>query len=200
VRLAATVVALALLAGCRGQTSEKPPIRPIPDMRNQPKYRPEAASAFFPDGRAMRPPVAGTVAQGQLFEDAAFYRGREGANYLARAPIAVDEATLRRGEERYGIYCATCHDRAGGGRGISVQRGFPPPVDLASERVRGLPDGQIFEVIGQGVRNMPGYAAQIPEHDRWAIVTWVRVLQRSQHATIEDVPADRRNLIEPEAK
>lgn len=201
-RFAAVTLAAAavLLAGCRGNTSEKPPIHPIQDMRNQPKFRPEAENKFFPDGRSMRPPVEGTVAQGELREDAALYRVRIGEAYLAKAPIAVDEATLKRGQERFNIYCAACHDRSGSGRGMVVQRGFPPPVDLASERVRGFPDGQIFDVISNGVRNMPSYAAQIPEHDRWAIVSWVRVLQRSQHASVKDVPPDRANQIEPEAK
>lgn len=200
-RVAALMIAAAaLLAGCRGNTSEKPPIHPIQDMRNQPKFRPEAKNAFFPDGRAMRPPVEGVVAQGELREDEAFYRGRMGEAYVAKAPIAVDEATLKRGQERFNIYCATCHDRTGSGRGMVVQRGFPPPVDLSSERVRGFSDGQIFDTLSTGVRNMPSYAAQIPEQDRWAIVSWVRVLQRSQHASVKDVPPDLQNQIEPEAK
>ena len=80
-----------------------------------------------------------------------------------------------------------------------VKRGYPIPLDLASERVRGLPDGQIFDVISNGVRNMPSYRKQIPVADRWAIVTWVRVLGRSQHATIDDVPPEQRDRIDPES-
>lgn len=199
-RLAPVLLAAALLASCRGQPSTEPPIHPVRDMRNQPKYRPQAASAFFADGRAMRTPVEGTIAQGELKADEVFFTGRNADGWAAKAPIAVTPATLRRGEERFNIYCAACHDRAGSGRGMAVQRGFPPPIDLTSERVRKFADGEIFHVVTQGVRNMPSYAAQVPEDDRWAIVTWLRVLQRSQHATLDDVPADRRDKIEPEAK
>ena len=192
--------ALSLWSACRGQPSDAPPIHPVPDMRVQPKYRPEAASPFFLDGRAMRAPVEGTVAQGQLRADDAFYTGRTAEGFVAKAPIEVSDATLKRGQERFNIFCAACHDRAGSGRGMAVQRGFPPPVDLTSDRVRKFADGEIFNVETHGVRNMPSYAAQIPESDRWAIVTWVRVLQRSQHASPADVPSDRQDKIEPEAK
>lgn len=198
--LRALPLLLLALAACRGQPSEKPPIHPIPDMRNQPKYRPLAQSAFFADGRAARPPVEGTVAQGRLKADEAFYTGRTERGFLLKAPVEVSEAVLKRGEERFNIYCAACHDRSGGGRGLAVQRGFPPPVDLNSERVRGLADGEIFHVVSRGVRNMPSYAAQIPEADRWSIVVWTRVLQRSQHASPGDVPEGQREQIEPEAK
>jgi mono/diheme cytochrome c family protein len=195
----AGAVALLSLAACRGEPSEAPPFHLIHDMRLQNKYRPEGASAFFADGKSMRAPVEGTVAQGQLYEDEVFYQGRSAAGFAQKAPIEVGEATLKRGQERFNIYCSPCHDRTGMGRGIVVQRGFPPPVDLTSDRVRGFADGEIFNVMTKGVRNMPSYAAQVPEADRWAIVTWVRVLQRGQRASLEDVPADRRGQIEPEA-
>ncbi|MGC4122237.1 MAG: cytochrome c [Myxococcales bacterium] len=191
--------ALALSA-CRGQPSADPPIHPIPDMRVQPKVKPEAASLIFADGKGMRTPVAGTVAQGQLKADEVYYTGKTAQGFVAKAPIEVSEATLKRGQERFNIFCSSCHDRSGSGRGMTVQRGFPPPVDLTGERVRGFADGQIFDVMTHGVRNMPSYAVQVPEEDRWAIVTWLRVLQRSQHATPADVPADRQDKIEPEAK
>ncbi len=195
----AAALALALSA-CRGQPSEDPPFHLVQDMRSQNKYRPEAASLFFADGRAMRPPVPGTVAQGELVEDEVFLQGKTSAGFARKAPIEVSEATMKRGQERFNIYCSVCHDRAGSGRGINVQRGFPPPVDLGSDRVRGFADGQIFQVISNGVRNMPSYAAQVPLADRWAIVTWVRVLQRSQRASEKDVPPALRDRIEPEEK
>ena len=190
----------ALLFGCRGQPSELPPIHLIPDMRVQPKYRPEAASAFFADGRAMRAPVEGGVLAGGAGRDEGFLTGHTALGYLAKAPIEVTAATLKRGEERFNVYCSVCHDRSGGGRGMVVQRGFPPPVDLTSDRVRGFADGEIFEVATKGVRNMPGYAAQVPAEDRWTIVAWVRVLQLSQHAAPADVPLEVRERIEPEAR
>lgn len=190
--------AAAALAGCRGQPSKDPPIHLFGDMDWQEKYQPQEMNPFFQDKRAMRPLVEGTVAQGQLLEDDTFYRGKVGNNYVAVAPGETNEGRLRRGQERFNIYCSPCHDRTGSGKGMVVQRGFPPPVDLASDRVIGMPDGEIFNVISHGVRNMPSYGAQIPESDRWAIVTWVRVIQRSQHATIDDVPAEFRGNIEPE--
>jgi mono/diheme cytochrome c family protein len=177
------VVALVLVAGCRGQVSKTPPRRLVDDMVWQPKYRAESKSTFFADGRAMRPPVAGTVPIGSL-------------DAVPMPP--VDEALARRGQQRFDIYCAPCHDRAGSGHGMVVQRGFPPPIDLASDRARGLTHQQLFDTITHGARNMPSYAAQIPPRDRWAIVFWLRVLQRSQHASADDVPAEMRPLILPE--
>ncbi len=188
------------LAACRGDPADQPPMHLIMDMRNQAKYRPEGESAFFADKRAMRAPVEGTIAQGQLFEDQAFYKGRTEQGFLLKSPQEVSESSLRRGQERFNIYCSPCHDRTGTGRGLTVQRGFPPPVDLNGERVRNFADGEIFNVITRGVRNMPSYAAQIPEEDRWKIVAWVRVLQRSQHGSLADVPPEQREQIEPEAK
>lgn len=197
-RALSAVFALALLTGCRGQPSEDPPIHIIPDMDWQPKYQPQGESKFFPDGRAMRQPVEGTVAVGELREDDAFYRGKRGDAWVGKAPIQVNAKTLARGEERFGIYCAPCHDKSGSGKGIVVQRGFALPPALYADHARGLPDGELFDIITHGVRNMPSYAAQIPVEDRWAIVTWLRVLQRSQHAAVEDVPADMRAKIEAE--
>jgi mono/diheme cytochrome c family protein len=190
------LLAAALLGGaCRGQPSSRPPLRLIGDMTLQPKVRPQAAGR---NGSGMQPLVAGVVAQEELREDDAYYRGRQGRGYVARVPLVVDSQVLTRGEERFNIYCSPCHDRAGSARGVIPQRGFPGPVDLASPNTRGLKDGEIFNVITQGVRNMPAYRSQVPVSDRWAIVTWVRVLQRSQHATLADVRADLVPTIQPE--
>lgn len=197
-RLLVTGVFL-LGAGCRGQVSEDPPVRLIGDMDEQLKVKPEEHSNFFQDGRGMRPLIEGTVAQGELRDDDGYYRGRAGDTFLARVPIAVDESVLRRGQERFNIYCAPCHDKAGSGRGMAVRRGFPPPVDLSSDRVRSMPDGQVFDTITNGVRNMPSYRKQIPIEDRWAIVTWVRVLGHSQHGSPADVPPEAKSRIDSES-
>lgn len=189
-------LALPLLVACRGQVSDRPPIHIVGDMDWQPKYHPQGESAFFADGRAARTPPAGTVAHGRLKEDDAFYRGKKGEAFVAVAPIEVDRRTLERGRERYDIYCSACHGRTGAERGIVVQRGYPLAQDLTSERVRGMPDGEIFDVISHGVRNMPGHGHQISEQDRWAIVAWTRVLQRAAHANLEDVPAETRRQLE----
>lgn len=189
---ALALAATAALAACRGQTSDQPPIHIVPDMDWQPRYDPQEESAFggFEDKRTMRPLVPGTVAQGRLREDAAFHTGKVGDLYVAKVPFDVNEEVLARGQQRFNIFCTPCHDQTGSGAGMVIKRGYPiPPINLASENTRGLPDGEIFEVITHGVRNMPAYNTQIPEQDRWAIVAWVRVLQRSQAATVADVPA-----------
>jgi mono/diheme cytochrome c family protein len=194
------VLGLALAAAaCRGQVSEDPPvIVPYDNMNIQPKQKAESPSHLFSDGRGMRPLEEGTVAVGQLHEDDARYRGKEGDAYVARVPIQVDEGTLERGQQRFNIYCTPCHDRTGSGHGTVVLHGYPPPVDLSSERVRTMPDGQIFDTITHGARNMPAYGKQIPVDDRWAIVTWVRVIGHSQHAAITDVPPEQRAHIDAE--
>jgi mono/diheme cytochrome c family protein len=198
-RYACAALGLALsAAACRGQVSEDPPVIFFDNMYVQPKLKAQNPSPTFSDGRGMRPLEEGTVAVGQLRDDDARYRGKEGDAYVTRAPIQVDEGTLRRGQERFNIYCTPCHDRSGGGQGTVVRRGYPPPVDLASDRVRTMPDGQIFDTITNGVRNMPSYRKQIPVDDRWAIVTWVRVLGHSQHASLADVPPEQRDHIEAE--
>jgi mono/diheme cytochrome c family protein len=190
---------LVVLAGCRGQASSDPPIHLFGDMDWQPKFQPEEGTRLFADGRAMRPLVQGTVHQGALDESDAYRTGKDGEAFLAMAPITVDEAVIRRGQDRFNIYCAPCHDQSGSGQGMVVKRGYPPPIDLSSDRARGLPDGEIFNVITNGVRNMPAYRKQIPVKDRWAIVTWVRVLQQSQHGRIDDVPEAQRSNIAKES-
>src|SRR5262249_39384344 len=110
----------------------------------------------------------------------------------AANPLPRAEATYRRGRERYDIYCSPCHDRAGTGRGMIVERGFKPPPSFHDDRLRQVADGYLFEVMPQGFGVMPSYAEQVPVEDRWAIAAWIRVLQRSQNATLDDVPPDAR--------
>lgn len=195
----ATLFAAAslLVAGCRGQVSSEPPIHLVPDMDWQPKYRPEAESEFFSDGRTMRKPVEGTVALGHLEEDDAYYRGLAAdGSFVPRVPGKVDEKTLARGEERFNIFCAPCHDKTGGGKGMIPRRTNWLAADLSADRLRAAPDGQLYDTIANGKNTMPSYRAQVPVADRWAIVAWVRVLQRSQHAAPADVPPG--SNIEPE--
>jgi mono/diheme cytochrome c family protein len=163
------------------------------DMHDQPKYQPYERSRFFADGRAARPVVPGTVARGQLREDAWFHRGVGPSNAPASAfPSPVTVRDLERGRERYDVYCSPCHDRTGGGNGMIVQRGFPAPVSFHEARLREAPVGHFFQAITGGFGVMPSYATQIPVADRWAIIAYIRALQLSQHASISDVPADER--------
>jgi hypothetical protein len=193
------IMATLFLSACRGQPSDEPPFHLVPDMDHQPKFKAMAENPFFADHRAMRPLVEGTLARGQLHEDEGPYTGKyPDGQFLTRIPYNVDENLLARGENRFNIYCTPCHDKTGSGNGLVIKHGYPLPVNLASEHARGLKDGEIFDIASNGVRNMPGYRTQIPAADRWAIVSWVRVLQRSQAAKMDDVPADKKGSVEPE--
>lgn len=170
------------------------------DMHNQPRSKPLAPSSFFADGRASRPLVPGTVARGWLREDQRLHAGKDGAAFVAQFPMPVDLALVRRGRERFDIFCAPCHGRTGVGNGMVVQRGYRKPTSLHIARLRHEKPGYLFDVITNGFGAMPDYAAQIPVHDRWAIVAYVRALQLSQHAALEDVPEARRAALdEPES-
>jgi mono/diheme cytochrome c family protein len=187
-------ISLFALAGCaRGCTSSRPPIHPNPSMDDQPKVRPQTASAFFYNGASMREPVPGTVAIGELKEDAAFFTGK-GADgqFVAAIPRPVDEALLERGRQRYVIYCQPCHDARGDGRGILFQRGNVPTATFHQDKILQYADGQIFDVITNGVGLMPGYRWPIPPADRWAIVAHVRELQRERLARAAPAPANAR--------
>lgn len=219
--LLTTLAVAGTAGGCRGTTSEDPPIHLAPDMDWQPHRRPQQEAPLvdgkpiFADKRAARPIVSGTIVHSSPAdfarrEDPAYAKGLDpNGRPLRRMPVeAVLEAhgkksiaeVLPRGEERFNIYCAPCHDMSGSGQGLVIQRsagGFPPPTPFNSSQVVGMADGQLFEVISHGIRNMPGYATQIPVADRWAIALWVRVLSKSQGATLEDVPAAERAKIAP---
>ncbi len=187
---------VAILSGCQGETSDKPPIHLNPNMDDQPRYKPYGESKFFADGAAMRLPPSGTIARGELHDGDPYYTGfLKDTIYLAKAPVAATMPELQRGEERFNIYCSPCHGRIGDGRGIMVTRGYPPPPSYHDDRLRGVPDGYIFNVITNGIRNMPSYRHQIPVDDRWAIILYLRALQRSQHATLNDVPEEKRESL-----
>jgi mono/diheme cytochrome c family protein len=162
------------------------------DMHDQPRYKPLARSEFFGDDRSARPLVADTVARGQLHEDDHLYTGKVGGQPVTTFPMPVTAATLARGRERFDIYCSPCHDKLGTGDGIIVRRGYKHPPTFHDDRARALPVGFYFDVITNGFGAMPDYAAQVPVEDRWAIVAYIRALQLSQHATVDDVPGDER--------
>lgn len=173
-----------LLAGCRQ------------DMHDQPRYKPFARSDFFADGRSERPLVPGTVARGWLREDARVYTGKQGAAFVAEFPLPVDLELVQRGRERFEIFCAPCHGRTGAGNGMVVQRGYRKPTTFHIDRLRHEKPGYFFDVITNGFGAMPDYATQIPVRDRWAIVAYVRALQLSQYASVDDVPAARRGELD----
>ena len=174
--------AAVLLSGCRGDTSRQPPVWIMHGMEYQPRFNAFEGNKFFADGRNMRTPPAGTVARGMLNDDDAYYRGGDSTSPVQSNPVPVTAELLERGQQRFNIYCSPCHSRTGLGNGMVVQRGFLPPPSLHDPRIVAFPDGQIFQVITKGKGNMPSYARQVPEADRWAIVAYVRALQYSQNA------------------
>jgi cytochrome c553 len=193
--LVVAMLASAVLVSCRGQEMSEPPVHLNPNMDSQPRYDPQSTSKFFEDRRTMRTPVDGTIARGTLNENEAYTEGCEDGHFAMKAPVHFTPDVLKRGQERYNIYCTPCHDKTGYGEGLVIQRGYPKPINFHEDYARHMPDGQMYSAITHGVRNMPSYAAQIPMADRWAIVAYVRALQFSQAATVEDVPADMRGSL-----
>jgi len=161
-------------------------------MHDQPRYKPLAKSTFFDDHRSARPRVPGTVARGHLPGDPVLETGKAGTSFVAAVPVPIDLPLLKRGEKRYGIYCAPCHGRVGRGDGMIVRRGYRQPPSFHIDRLRAQSAGYFFDVITAGFGAMPDYAAQVSVPDRWAIVAYVRALQLSQNATVADVPSQRR--------
>ncbi|HXO44576.1 MAG TPA: cytochrome c [Candidatus Cybelea sp.] len=165
------------------------------DMHVQPKYLPYEPTDFFGDGRSERQPVPGTVARGQLRLDELMFTGRENGVVVNKFPFPITKADLDRGRERYNVYCTPCHDYSGTGRGMIVQRGFPQPPSYHIQRLRDAPAGHFYEVITNGFGAMYSYAARVEPADRWRIAAYIRVLQLSRNATIQDVPESaRQNL------
>lgn len=187
---------LVLLPACRQQMAE------------QPRYDPLAASRFFDDGRSAREPVPGTLARGQEWDDVHLLTGRKpgiafppvpsldrAADYEDTFPFPVTDAVMQRGRERYDIFCSACHDTLGTGRGKVVVAGYPPAQSFHTDRLRQAPAGYMFDVITHGYRAMPRFASQITPRDRWAVIAYVRALQLSQHARVEDLPEDLRRRL-----
>jgi hypothetical protein len=188
------LIGLLVLAGCRGQPSEDPPIHPNLNMDFQTNYKPQKESTFFADGRAARPQLPGTLHRGQLKEDSSLHFGKEGETFVANFPVSVTKDLVVRGQERFNIFCVPCHGKTGDGKGIVIKRGMLPPPNFHDQRIVDMPVGQIYDAIINGVRgNMPAYNYAIPLEDRWAIVAYVRALQLSQRASLDLIPADISN-------
>lgn len=189
-RKASVFVVLALtLVGCQGQTSTEPPIVPIRNMHELPRYDTQEGSPYFRDGRAMRSPVEHTVPREMEIEPVIDTGTEDDGSYTLSLPERVVEeaggaaALLERGQDRYQIFCVPCHGALGDGEGMVSRRSgvsaIRPPT-FHDDRMRHMPDGQLFATIRNGVRAMPGYRHSVPVRDRWAIVFYVRALQLSQ--------------------
>ena len=192
-------IPLALALRARVVKSPNPRIHIIQDMDNQPKVKTQSRLPLFADRRGMRPPVPGTVSRGSITDNPVVEFGRAGDGWVEAIPVPMTRSLVERGRQRFDIYCSPCHGLAGYGDGMVARRAdqllegtWTPPTSLHTDLVRQRPPGQLFNTISNGIRNMPAYGSQIPVGDRWAIVAYVRALQRSQKATIDDVPVDLR--------
>ncbi|HEY9461644.1 MAG TPA: cytochrome c [Vicinamibacterales bacterium] len=187
-RAVAVAAACLALAGCRQ------------DMHDAPSYDPLQATDFFANGAASRPLVPNTVARGQLRADEFLFTGKINGQVANEFPMPVTRQVLDRGQERFNVYCSPCHGRTGEGNGMVVQRGFRQPPSYHEERLRNAPVGYFFDVMTNGFGAMQDYSAQVTVPDRWAIAAYIRVLQLSRSATVNDVPADRRGDLDRPAE
>jgi mono/diheme cytochrome c family protein len=201
-------VGVVALAGFRGSKMTHPPIEVFPDMDHQPKYQAQHPSGFFADGRAARKPIPGTVPQGFNVKNASYQTGADNVSttshfsnhpdyynsgrmaevYGDGIPVEVTQRLLERGQERYNINCAICHDQAGTGNGIIKSYGLTTVASLQDDRIKNSPDGYLFSVITNGKNTMGAYGPQISVEDRWAIVAYLRALHKSQGVKVADLP------------
>jgi len=180
----AVCLAASIFSGCRQ------------DMQDQPRYEPYGKSDFFADHREMRPLVPNTVARGRLYENTHLYQGKIDGKDAETFPMAITKEVLERGRERFGIYCINCHGMLGDGNGMIVTRGLKRPPSYHIDRLRQAPPGYIFGVITNGFGVMYDLSDRIRAEDRWALVAYVRALQQSQNATLDDVPPAERDRLQ----
>jgi mono/diheme cytochrome c family protein len=215
------VLVVLAMAGFRGQKSGQAPIEIFPDMDRQPKVKAQTPSEFYADGRAARPPVSGTVPLGYampmhklldgsvgqatgpykqiIFSSSPTYidTGKMGENWGTGVPFEISPSVMGRGQQRFGIYCAVCHGATGAGNGIAQKLGLNTVQSLLQDRIRVMADGEIFDTITHGKNTMMGYGDRIQVIDRWAIIAYLRALQKSQGgASLDDVPPEERVKLE----
>lgn len=149
------------------------------DMHNQPRYKPLAYTQFFGDARSARPTIDDTVARGQLRIDIPRYTGKENGKDINYFPIQITAADIKRGQERFNIYCSPCHGMTGEGNGMIVRRGLRQPPSYYDDRLRNAPVGHFYDVMTNGYGAMYSYAARVASDDRWRIAAYIRTLQAS---------------------
>jgi hypothetical protein len=217
-----TGIALVAVFGFRGQKSTGSPIEVFPDMVRQPKVRAQAPLGFFSDSRGARPPVNGTVPIGyempkpQTIATPAvavpipevhpafgfsvgtdyYNTGKMGDRWGTGMPMSITPQIMERGRERFTIHCSVCHGATAAGDGITKQYGLATVVTLQDDRIRNMADGEIFNTITHGKNTMLAYGPTVPVSDRWAIIAYLRALQRSQRATATDVPPEHQAELE----
>jgi len=166
------------------------------DMYDQPRCEPLERSAFFPDLRSARPKLDGTIPFGTPLPNPALNTGRADGELVTQLPVELNAVLLQRGRQRFDIFCSPCHGRTGDGTGMIVQRGYRQPPTYHSDRLRGAAVGHVYDVITNGFGAMPSYASQVPVADRWAIVAYLRALQLSRHAQVEELPGDLQSSLD----
>lgn len=208
--LAFLVVLVLSLAGFRGRVFTDAPLDVFPEfafpgMKYQPKYKAQSASKFFADGRTDRPLPAGVVPSAHGFAgqplkaDDHLYQGKTAAGAFAAgfpAALTIDAAFMKKGRERYGIYCQPCHGALGDGQGVTKAYGMGATPSYHDDRLRKMAEGEIFNTISLGKGNMGAYADKLRAEERWAVIAYLRSLQRAQQGTLQDVPANRRSELQ----
>jgi mono/diheme cytochrome c family protein len=187
---------LAGLTGCGGPGAgkDRPPLWVFPDMKIQEKFKPQQENPLFADRRASRKPVAGTVSQENFHEDEGYHLGIVNGQYVGRNPLKLDQTVMRHGQKKFNTYCSPCHDRTASGGGIVGKRAGAvfQPANLHKPEIRQKNDGELYSVASEGRRIMMGYRNQTSDYDRWAIIAYLRALQRAGGATMDDVPENLR--------
>jgi mono/diheme cytochrome c family protein len=202
------ITAVSIL-GFRGSNSKRPPLEVFPDMDRQPKYKPQAESDFFANGMTDRPLPANVVSRGRTVDPAQEFLGADDHMYRGLKPggsaangdwargfpegIELNEVFLKRGQERFTLFCTPCHGRLGDGNGITKQYGMGATPSYHIDLIRNQAEGEIFNTITNGKNTMLGYGDRIPPRDRWAIIAYVRALQRAHQGTTDDVPPANRS-------
>ena len=192
------IIPPVLIFKARSSKKREPRIHLFPDMDNQKRFKAQSANPLFADGRAMRLPVAGTVARGELNADDHYHRGLlANGDFASTFPetFPVTEETLHRGRDRFGVYCAPCHGLSGHGDGMVRHRSEAIGqtwliLDVSAQQAQQYAIGKLFNIVSNGISTMPGYKSTIPLDDRWAIVAYVKALQFSQAEPVASLPPD----------
>ncbi len=194
------IVTLIGVAGFRGEISRKPPIEVFPDMDRQMKLRPQEPNVTFGNSRSSQPYVEGTIFRGMPYQDVPTNTGRisGSTNWVETAPVVFTDELMARGQQRYNIHCLPCHGATGDGKGITSKYGMVAVANFHDARLVSMTDGEIFNTITHGKGLMGSYGANIKIGDRWAIIGYVRALQRSRLATLDEVPENQKVVLEQE--
>ncbi len=194
------IVTLVGVAGFRGEVSRKPPIEVFPDMDRQMKLRPQEPNRLFGNERSSQPYVEGTIFRGMPYQDIPFNTGLNlgTTNWVETLPVSLTEKLMARGRQRYNIHCLPCHGASGDGKGITSKYGMVAVANFHDARLVSMTDGEIFNTITHGKGLMGSYGANIKIKDRWAIIGYVRALQRSRLATVDEVPENQKAVLEQE--